>query len=73
APTAVAMPSIELSLLDGNERPVVRRVFHPADFGAPGQMAPRGEQMAQLRLALALPPDTRAPAVVGYSMLAFYP
>ena len=73
APTAVAMPSIELSLLDGNERPVVRRVFHPADFGAPGQMAPRGEQTAQLQLALALPPETRAPAVVGYSMLAFYP
>lgn len=73
APTAVAMPSIELSLLDGNERPVVRRVFHPADFGAPLQMAPRGEQMAQLQLALQLPPETRAPAVVGYSMLAFYP
>lgn len=73
APTAVAMPSIELSLLDGNERPVVRRVFHPADFGAPVQMAPRGEQMARLQLTLQPPPDARAPAVVGYSMLAFYP
>lgn len=71
--TPVAMPSIELSLLDGNERPVVRRVFHPADFGAPAQMAPRGEQMAQLHLALQVPPGQQAAAVMGYSMLAFYP
>ncbi|WP_225781002.1 zinc-ribbon and DUF3426 domain-containing protein [Xenophilus sp. Marseille-Q4582] len=69
----VAMPSIELSLLDGNERPVVRRVFHPRDFGAPPQMGPRGEQMAQLHLSLQVPPEQRAQPVMGYSMLAFYP
>ena len=73
APTAVAMPSIELSLLDGNERPVVRRVFHPADFGAPALMGPRAEQVAHLHLALRLPPEQRALPVMGYSMLAFYP
>lgn len=71
--TAVAMPSIELSLLDGNERPVTRRVFHPADFGAPTQLAPRAERSAELRLLLQVPPDQRASPVVGYSMLAFYP
>ena len=73
APTAVAMPSIELSLLDGNERPVMRRVFHPADFGAPAQMGPRAEQMAQLHLSVQVPQDQRAPSVMGYSLLAFYP
>ncbi|MDA7417907.1 DUF3426 domain-containing protein [Xenophilus arseniciresistens] len=69
----VAMPSIELSLLDGNERAVMRRVFHPADFGAPAQLAPRAEQRAELRLLLQPPPEQRVSAVVGYSMLAFYP
>lgn len=73
SPTSVAMPSIELSLLDGNERPVMRRVFHPADFGAPTQMGPRAEQVAQLHLSVQVPPDQRAPSVMGYSMLAFYP
>lgn len=73
APTSVAMPSIELTLLDGNERAVVRRIFHPADFRAPAQMNARGQQSGQLLLALQAPSEARAPAVVGYSLLAFYP
>jgi predicted Zn finger-like uncharacterized protein len=73
SPTALAMPAIELSLLDGNERPVVRRVFQPAEFGAPGVLGPRAEHAATLALALKLPESGGVPPVVGYSLLAFYP
>lgn len=73
SPTALAMPAIELSLLDGNERPVVRRVFQPAEFGAPSVLGPRAEHAATLALALKLPEGGGVPPVVGYSLLAFYP
>ncbi|XXQ55850.1 DUF3426 domain-containing protein [Xenophilus aerolatus] len=73
SPTALAMPAIELSLLDGNERPVVRRVFQPAEFGAPAVLGPRAEHAATLALALKLPESGGVPPVVGYSLLAFYP
>lgn len=73
SPTALAIPAIELSLLDGNERPVVRRVFQPAEFGAPAVLGPRAEHAATLALALKLPESGGVPPVVGYSLLAFYP
>jgi predicted Zn finger-like uncharacterized protein len=73
SPTALAMPAVELSLLDGNERPVVRRVFQPTEFGAPAVLGPRGEHAATLPLALKLPESGGVPPVVGYSLLAFYP
>lgn len=73
SPTALAMPAIELSLLDGNERPVVRRVFQPAEFGGPAVLGPRAEHAAILALALKLPESGNVPPVVGYSLLAFYP
>jgi predicted Zn finger-like uncharacterized protein len=71
--TPLLMPAIEPSLLDGNERPVVRRVFQPAEFGAPPVLAARAEQPATLSLVLKAPQDGSVPPVVGYSMLAFYP
>ncbi|MDQ7998310.1 MAG: zinc-ribbon and DUF3426 domain-containing protein [Pseudomonadota bacterium] len=73
SPTALAMPAIELSLLDGNERPVVRRVFQPGEFAAPAVLGPRAEQAATLALALKQPEGGGVPPVVGYSLLAFYP
>ena len=73
SPMALAMPAIELSLLDGNERPVLRRVFQPTEFGAPAVLGPRAEQAATLALALKLPQEGGVPPVVGYSLLAFYP
>ena len=73
SPTALAMPAVELSLLDGNERPVVRRVFQPTEFGAPVVLGPRAQQAADLPVALRMPEDGSVPPVVGYSLLAFYP
>lgn len=73
SPTALAMPAIELSLLDGNERPVVRRVFQPAEFGAPAVLGPRAEQAAALALVMKPVEGGGVPPVVGYSLLAFYP
>lgn len=70
---ALAMPAIELSLLDGNERPVIRRVFRPAEFGAPDVLGPRAEQSAALALALKPVEGGGVAPVVGYSLLAFYP
>ena len=39
AAVPLAMPAVELSLLDTQERAVVRRVLLPADFGAPAVLA----------------------------------
>ncbi|CAN5700160.1 hypothetical protein BH10PSE18_BH10PSE18_14040 [soil metagenome] len=70
----LAMPAIELSLLDTQERPVLRRVLRPADFGAPLVLSARGEHSAALPLTLA-PSQTEAlqPLIVGYHLDAFYP
>ncbi|WP_295541651.1 DUF3426 domain-containing protein [uncultured Pseudacidovorax sp.] len=70
---AVAMPAIELSLLDGSERPVVRRVILPAQMGRSATLAGRTEAELALALQLSPAPGRALPAVVGHSVLAFYP
>lgn len=69
----LAMPSVELTLLDSSERPVVRRVLNPQDFGAPAVLAPHAEQAASLPLALRPPEGSTLPAVIGYRLVLFYP
>jgi predicted Zn finger-like uncharacterized protein len=67
----VAMPSLELTLTDSQDQPVVRRVLQPAEF-APGRAAmPSGDWATSVALAV----DSRAAAapVSGYRLLAFYP
>lgn len=70
----LAMPALELSLLDTQERPVLRRVLRPVDFDAPTVLSARGEHAAALPLALA-PAQAAAlqPLIVGYHLDAFYP
>ncbi|MDB5730552.1 MAG: family finger-like protein [Variovorax sp.] len=70
---ALAMPAVELTLLDTQERPVVRRVLAPADFGAPPVLGARAEQGASLSLALEGAESASLPPVVGYRVVAFYP
>lgn len=69
----LAMPAVELTLLDTQERAVVRRVILPAEFGAPAVLAANGERMASLVLTLNGIEAAALPPVAGYRVLAFYP
>lgn len=71
APTAVAMPAIELTLTDTQDQPVVRRVLTTGDAGitAPA-IAAMSESTGSLVLNVAASGVTR---IAGYRLLAFYP
>lgn len=73
----LAMPAIELSLLDGQERAVVRRVLMPADFGVIETTLPaHAERAGTVSFALNDGVGTDAgtlPRIAGYAMVAFYP
>jgi len=69
----LAMPAVELTLLDTQERAVVRRVILPAEFGAPSVLAASGERAASLVLSLDGADAAALPPVAGYRVLAFYP
>jgi predicted Zn finger-like uncharacterized protein len=77
ADVPLAMPAIELSLLDAQERPVVRRVLMPAEFGATEATLPAlAERAGAVSFALDDTAETGAeplPRVAGYAMVAFYP
>ena len=67
-----AWPSIQLELTDANDKPLLRRVFGPADYlprgvSAAAGFAGRSEQPVRLNFALnGLTPS-------GYHMIVFYP
>ncbi|AMM24080.1 zinc-ribbon and DUF3426 domain-containing protein [Variovorax sp. PAMC 28711] len=73
ATVPLAMPAIELSLLNTQEQAVVRRVLLPTDFGAPAELAARGERAASLRLILTGAEAAALPPIAGFNVLAFYP
>jgi predicted Zn finger-like uncharacterized protein len=67
-----AWPNIELALTDANDKPLLRRVFTPAEYLAPGArpgtgFAPRAEQPIKLYFEL----DQLKPS--GYHIAIFYP
>ena len=84
---SVAMPSLEVTLTDTQEQPVVRRVISPAQFGATQSLLAANSSFAGMvafevavdrvpDAALALPDAVAAVGplrVAGYRMLAFYP
>jgi len=74
--TAQAWPSLELALTDANDKPLVRRVFAPADYLAAGTagansaangIAPRAEHAIKLHFRV----DDLKPS--GYHIAVFYP
>ena len=65
----VATPWLELSLTDEQDKPVVRRVINPVDWGAPAVMGP-GE-MIEHQLLLSLKRESAD--FVAYRLLTFYP
>ena len=68
----VAMPSLEVSLTDGQDQAVIRRVLLPAQFGSStGMLAANAEFSNSLTLQVQSGlPQVR---VAGYRLLAFYP
>lgn len=70
APTQVAMPSIELTLTDTQDQPVIRRVLAPRDLGAAVVLAASSEATESVSLAVSNGGGNR---IAGYRLLAFYP
>jgi len=69
---ALAWPSLELTLNDLDDKPLVRRVFAPRDYAgaaaaAPTGFAPRGEQQVRIHFRL----EGAEPS--GYHIAVFYP
>ena len=63
----LTLPSIDLSLTDGNGRLVARRALAPRDFGALSVIQPGAETALQLML------NTGGARVAGYTVEIFYP
>lgn len=67
----VAIPALELTLTDGQDQPVLRRVLTPAELGAASDtMAAASDWSASLAVAVT---PAAANRVAGYRLLAFYP
>ncbi|KLN54268.1 zinc-ribbon and DUF3426 domain-containing protein [Variovorax paradoxus] len=73
AAVPLAMPAVELSLLDTQERAVVRRVLMASDYGAPAVLPARSDQAASLPLSLSAAEAATLPPIAGYRVEAFYP
>ena len=64
---ALATPSIDLSLTDGNGRLIARRALSPRDFGAPSVMQPGSDAALQVML------NATNYRIAGYTVEIFYP
>ena len=73
ATVPLALPAVELSLLDSQERAVLRRVLTATDYGAPAVLPPRADQAASLPMALSATEAATLPPIAGYRVEAFYP
>jgi predicted Zn finger-like uncharacterized protein len=72
APVGIAMPAIELSLTDTQDKALIRRVLLPAEFGAPAAFVTAdSEWNGNLTLSVRQAPDNER--IAGYRLLAFYP
>jgi hypothetical protein len=72
AANEVAMPSLELTLTDSQDQPVVRRVLQPGEF-APGRAAMPASGDWSTSVALAVNANAGGARIAGYRLLAFYP
>lgn len=68
----LALPAIELSLMDAQDHALMRRVILPGELGMnPGVLAAASESSASLALTVKTPSGSER--VAGYRVLAFYP
>jgi predicted Zn finger-like uncharacterized protein len=72
AGTPVAVPSMELTLTDSQDQPVLRRVLTPPELGASAPVIPAGSEWST-SIALAVNANGQGSRVAGYRLLAFYP
>ncbi|HEX7890121.1 MAG TPA: DUF3426 domain-containing protein [Ramlibacter sp.] len=70
APVQVAAPAIELTVTDGNDQAIARRVITPQEIGASADTIASGSDWSG-SLGLAVSPSNAR--VAGYRLLAFYP
>jgi Protein of unknown function (DUF3426) len=72
AELAVAMPAVELTLTDANDKPVLRRVLLAKEFGfSADTLAPNGDWSGTIAVTVAS--STAKTAISGYRVLLFYP
>ena len=71
APILVAMPSIELTLTDAQDQPVIRSVLAPGDIGAAAVLPAAGESTSSVAVSVAA--NGSSGRIAGYRVLAFYP
>lgn len=71
AAVLVAPPSLQLTLTDGQDQPVLQRVLAPAELGAPSHIAAGAEWSASVGLAINA--NGQGGRIAGYRLLAFYP
>ncbi len=70
APVDVAAPSLELTLTDTQDQPVLRRVLSPADYGV---QQPALGAASDWSGAVGLTVAAGGARIAGYRLLAFYP
>ena len=71
APMEVAMPSIELTLTDTQDQPVIRRVLAPRELGAASVIPGATEWSGTVAMTVAS--HVSSGRIAGYRLLAFYP
>lgn len=72
AELAIAMPAVELTLTDTNDKPVLRRVLLAKDFGFNADTLPaNGDWNGAMTLVLT--PSVSMAPITGYRVLLFYP
>lgn len=72
AATPVAVPAMELTLTDGQDQPVLRRVLTPPEMGASAPVIPAGTDWTST-VGLAVNNEGQGSRIAGYRLLAFYP
>jgi predicted Zn finger-like uncharacterized protein len=72
AGTPVAVPSMELTLTDSQDQPVLRRVLAPPELGASAPVIAAGGEWST-SIALAVNGAGQSSRIAGYRLLAFYP
>ena len=72
APVELAMPSLELTLTDSQDRAALRRVFLPSEMGpAPTQLGASGEWTGTLVVSVRMTGSSEP--ITGYRISALYP
>jgi hypothetical protein len=68
----LAMPSIELTLTDSQDKPTYRRAFNSNDFGLAGHEI-AGDSEKSASIGLKVNSDKSDSTILGYRLLIFYP